>query len=270
VSLVETLVSMSLALALSGVALSLVTTGQAIARVQPEIADQQQRARLALQALGGELRGAGAGLDRGSLAGPLIRHFPPVGPSVDGGITIWTATSAEAQGIVDRSAEPGATTVSLRDSSGCQPGDAACAFAAGTSAIAFTAGGCRTVLRVAGVFGSTLQLSAPLTDCVLGPGSAVAQGEVRTYRVDPVARQLIRRDEITGSVAPLLDGVAAMTTTYFGDVAGTDVIAGTADLDLMRVRRIRIALRFVVSSPLLRIPDLTAAVDAAPRNLEGG
>jgi hypothetical protein len=39
---------------------------------------------------------------------------------------------------------------------------------------------------------------------------------------------------------------------------------------LKRVRRVRIALRFVASNPLLRIPDLTVAVDAAPRNLEGG
>jgi len=270
VSLVETIVSMALAVAVSGTALSLVTAGQAIARTQPEIADLQQRARLALHTLGTELRGAGSGLERVTLTGPLVRYFPPVEPSPDGGITIWTTTSPDAQADVLVSAAPGATTVALRDSAGCLPGDAACAFAAGASAIAFTADGCRTVVRVAAVGAGTLQFAAPLADCTLGPGSAIAQGEVRTYRVDPVARQLIRRDEITGSSAPLLDGVAAMSAIWYADAAGTEVIAGTADTDLVRVRRIRIALRLVASNPLLRIPDLIVAVDASPRNLGGG
>ena len=268
-SLVETLVSMALTVALSGTVLSLITAGQTIARTQPETADLQQRARLALQTLGGELRSAGAGVDRG-LAGPLVRYFPPIAPSIDEGITVWTTTSADAQGTVVASADEGATTVTLVDSAGCPPGEAACAFAAGMPAIAFTADGCRTVLRVAAVAGGTLALAAPLAGCSLAPGSAIAQGDVRTYRVDPVARQLIRRDEITGSSAPLLDGVASMTTTYFADAAGTETITGAADGDSMRVRRIRIALRFVASNPLLRIPDLTVAIDAAPRNLEGG
>lgn len=269
-SLVEILVSMALTVSLTGAVLSLVVAGQTIARTQPEAADLQQRARLALYTLGRDVRGAGAGLDHGDLAGPLARRFPPVAPSADGGITLWTVTNADAQATVESSVALGATMVALRDSSGCQPGQAACAFDAGTSAIAFTADGCRTTLRLAAVAGSTLQLSAPLAECVLAPGSAVAQGEVRTYRVDPVARQLIRRDEITGSTAPVLDGVASMTAEYFADAAGAEAVAGTTDADLMRVRRVRITLRFVSSNPLLRVPDLSVAVDAVPRNLEGG
>jgi hypothetical protein len=270
VSLAETLVSMALTVSLTGAVLSLVVAGQAIARTQPETSDLQQRARVALHTLGAELRGAGAGPERGSLAGPLVRAFPPVTPSIDGGITIWTVTSAEAQGTVESSAWPGATTVALQDNSGCQPGEGACAFSPGASAIAFTADGCRTGLQLAGVFGGTLQFAAPLADCALPPGAAVAQGTVRTFRVDPVAHQLIRRDEITGSSAPLLDGVSAMTTTYYADAGGTEMVAGGTDADLRRVRRIRIVLRFAASNPLLRIPDLTVAVDVAPRNLEGG
>jgi Tfp pilus assembly protein PilW len=270
VSLVETLVSMALTIALSGTVLSLVVAGQTIARTQPETADLQQRARVALHTVGSELRGAGAGVALEGVAGPLSQFFPPVGPSADGGLTIWTTTSADAQGMVAVSAAPGATTVSLADSAGCLPGEAACAFAPGTSAIAFTTGGCRTVLRVAAVGADTIQLAAPLADCALVPGSVVAEGSVRTFRVDPVARQLIRRDEATGSSAPVLDGVSAMTVTYYADAAGAEIIAGTTDAELKRVRRVRIALRFVASNPLLRIPDLTVAVDAAPRNLEGG
>jgi Tfp pilus assembly protein PilW len=270
VSLVETLVSMALSVAISGTVLSLVAAGQTIASTQPETADLQQRARVVLQTLGKELREAGAGLEQGSLTGPLVRYFPPLAPSADGGITIWTATNRHAQATVVTAAVPGATTVALDDSTGCPSGAAACAFAPDTTAIAFSAAGCRTALRLADASGDVLQLAAPLADCTLDSGSAVAEGTVRTYRVDPVARQLIRRDEATGSSAPAIDGVGAMTVTYYADAAGATAITGTADDDLRRVRRVRITLRFVASNPLLRIPDLTVAVDAAPRNLEGG
>jgi len=268
VSLVETLVSMALTVAVTGAVLSLVNAGQALARTQPEIADVQQRARLALQTLGGELRDAGAGSVRGPLAGPLVRYFPPVAPSIEGGIVLWSATSAEAQGTIAATASQGSTTLALEDSALCYPGEAACAFGVGTSVVAFTADGCRTVARVTAATGSTLQLTSPLTGCTLVTGSAVAQGDVRTYFVDAAARQLIRRDEITGSTTPVVDNVAAMTAEYFADAAGTTPVSGASDAELVRVRRIRITLRFVASNPLLRIPDLTVAVDVTPRNLE--
>jgi type II secretory pathway pseudopilin PulG len=269
-TLLETLVSMALSVAVSGAVLSLVAAGQTIARTQPEISDLQQRARVALQTLGRELRDAGAGMDRGALAGTLARYFPPVTPSADGGITIWKTTNRYAQAAVRTAAQPGATAVALDDNPGCPTGAAACAFAPDANAIAFTPAGCRTTVRLAGTAGDVLQLASPLVDCALDPGAGIAEGSVRTYRVDGAARQLIRRDEATGSSAPVLDGVAAMTVTYYGDAAGTIVIGGTDDAELRRVRRVRVTLRFAAMNPLLRIPDLTVGVDAAPRNLEGG
>src|SRR6185503_9037486 len=121
-----------------------------------------------------------AGLERGAMAGPLVRHFPPIAPSADGGLTIWTTTAVEAQGSVAESVAPGATAVAVQDNAGCQTGEAACGFAPDTTAIAFTADGCRTVLRVSAVAETTLHLAAPLGGCALAPGSAVAQGDVRT------------------------------------------------------------------------------------------
>jgi hypothetical protein len=270
VSLVETLVATTLAVAMSGAVLSLVVAGQAIARTHPEAADLQQRARVALQIVGAELRDAGAGLEQGSLVGPLARYFPPVVPSIDDGVTIWTARNYDAQAMVRTAAVPGATTVVVDDSAGCPPGAGACAFASDASVIAFTPGGCRTAMRLSDASADVLQLEAPLAGCTLEPGSAVAAGTVRTYWVDPVGRQLIRRDEATGSSAPVLDGVAAMTTEYYADAGGTSPITGAGDAELMRVRRVRVTLRFVASNPLLRIPDLAVAVDVAPRNLAGG
>lgn len=272
----ELLVSMALTVTLGGTILSLLVGGNRMAQVQPEALDLQQRARIVLRSLGTDLRDAGAGVERDALSsttvaltGPLVRYFPPLVPSADGGITLWTLTNRDAQGRTAISVATGATTVALQDSDACPAGEGACGFAAGTTAIAFTAGGCRTTLRIAAVSGDALQLAAPLAGCALDPGSPIAEGKVRTYRVDAAARQLIRRDEATGSSAPMLDGVAAMAVTYFADGAGIDLVSGTTDADLMRVRRVRVAIRLVAPNPLLRIPDLNLAVDVVPRNGAG-
>ena len=88
-SLIELLIAMAIMIVFGGALLSLVRAGESMARMQPEAADVQQRARIALQVLGSELAFAGAGLDRGPLAGPLAQFFAPAAPSADGGITIW-------------------------------------------------------------------------------------------------------------------------------------------------------------------------------------
>jgi Tfp pilus assembly protein PilW len=270
VSLVETLVSMALTLTLGGAIMSLVAAGQTIARTQPEASDLHQRARIAAQAIGRELRDAGAGIERDALAGPLIQRFPPLAPSADGGITIWSVTSRDAQGAPAFAVAPGATLVTLRPSSACAAGAAACAFSAGTSAIAFTPSGCRTTIRIAAAVGDVLQLAAPLAGCALDTTSAIAEGDVHTYRVDTAARQLIRRDEATGSSNPMLDGVASMTLTCFADASGSEAITGATDADFVRTRRVRVTLQFAAANPLLRIPDFTIAIDVTPVNFAAG
>jgi hypothetical protein len=268
--LIELIVSATLGVLLSGAILSLVLASQTLARSQPESLDVQQRGRVALQVLASELRDCGAGIEFGEAAGPLVRTFPPIAPSPDGGITMWTTTSRNAQGRPALAVALGVTSLALQDSSVCPTGQSACGFVSGTSAMAFTPSRCRTALRVAGVSGDTLQLAAPLAGCALDPDSAVAAGTVHTYRVDPVSRQLIRRDESSGYSAPVLDGVTSMSVALFADPAGASTVTGTSDAALMGVRRVRVILRFVASNPLLHVPDLDVVVDAAPRNLQGG
>jgi hypothetical protein len=267
-SLLEVLVSTALTLVLSGTVLSLLSAGQTIARTQPERADLQQRARIALQILGADLRDAGAGIDRAPAVGPLNASFPPIAPSADGGVTVWRAVGGAAQATLSIAAAAPATLLTVADSPSCPPGQGACAFAAGDTVLAFGTGECRAAVRVASVAADVLQLAAP-AGCALPAGAVVAEGVARTYFVDAAARQLKRRDESSGSVAPVLDGVASLSTALFADAAGAIAIAGTSDADLMRVRRVRLTLRLAASNPLLRIGDLETIVDAVPRNLQG-
>jgi prepilin-type N-terminal cleavage/methylation domain-containing protein len=251
-SLVELLVAMAVAVTFGGALLSLVVAGQSIARMQPEAADVQQRARVALQTLGAELALAGAGLDRGSQAGPLARYFAPVAPSADGGLTIWYVSGRDAQATLASTLAPGATGAAIQ-SDVCPAADPGCAFTPFSTAIVFDGHGCRDLLRVDAVNAGSLQVRAGARGCAYAPGAAIAQGEVRTYRVDAGTRQLLRRDEATGLSVPLLDNVTAMTAE-----------------SLEGGRRVRVTLRFTTATPGPLVPELALSYDVWPPNLQGG
>lgn len=242
-SLVELLIAMAVMVTFTGTLLSLILAGQSIARMQPEAADVQQRARIALQTLGGELALAGAGLDRGPLAGPLSQFFPPIGPSHDGGITVWYVTARRAQTTMAAPLAPDGTEAVIQD---------AAAFVQASTAIVFDGHGCRDLLRVDAVAAVSLHVRAGPRSCSYEAGAPVAQGEVRTYRVDPAARQLLRRDEATGISVPVLDNVTAMTVEY-----------------LDGARRVRVTLRLAagIANPL--VPDFEVTYDVRPPNLQG-
>lgn len=251
-SILEMLVAMSVMSACAAGFLSLVVAGQAIARRQPEAADQQQRARMAIETLGAELSLAGAGMDRGSRPGPLARYFPPAVPSVDGGVTLWYVTRSGGQATLLDPLAPTATYAGIDDGGTCPAGSPACAFSATSAAIVFDGVACHDVLRIDAVTPTGLVLRPGVRGCSYGPGASLAEGEVRTYRVDAATRQLLRRDEATGSTQPVLDNVAAM------DVAFLD--AG---------RRVRLTFRFMPAI-LVQVPDLVVTLESTPPNERGG
>lgn len=250
-SLVELLMAMAVMATFSSALMALIVAGQAIARAQPEAADLRQRARVALQTLGAELALAGAGLDRGPQAGALALYFPPIGPSSDGGVTIWYISGRAAQATLASPLAPAATDVPLLTAGWCPVTDPGCGFTAASTAIVLDAHGCHDVLRIDAVIPASLRVRAGARACTYAPGAAIAQGEVRTYRVDPGTRQLLRRDEATGSSVPVLDNVTAMNVEYLD--------AG---------RRVRVTLRLAVAAGGPPVPDLELSLDARPPNLQ--
>ena len=240
-TLVEILIAMALMVTFSGALLSLIVAGQSMARTQPDAADVQQRARVALQTLGGELALAGAGLDRGPQAGPLAQYFAPVGPSPDGGITIWYVSSRRGQTTLTGPLAPGATDALIQTAT----------FSPASTGIVFDRHGCHDPVRIDAATPTWLQVRAGSRGCRYATGDAIAEGEVRTYRVDAGTRQLLRRDEATGASLPVLDNVAAMTIEY-----------------LDGGRRIRVTLRLGPATPDPRVPDFEVSCDTWPPNLQ--
>jgi hypothetical protein len=233
----------------AGVLLSLIVAGQRLARLQPEAADQQQRARIAIETLRGELDRAGAGFDRGPRAGPLSRYFAPLTTSADGGVTVWYAAPGGGQATLARALSPVATEVVVDSGGTCAPPNETCGFSAGKTAMLIDVTGCHDVARIEDVAPSALVLRANTRRCAYDTGAWIGEGEVRTYRVDAAARQLSRRDEATGLSLPVLDNVTSMTLAWSTDG-----------------RRVRITLR--LASTLLHLPDLVVFLDAAPQNLQ--
>ena len=246
-SLLELLVAMAITTTTAGALLSLVVAGQSIARMQPEAADLQQRARIATQVLATELARAGAGMDTGAFAGPLAQRFAAISPSADGGVTIWYASGGSGQGTLVDSLPADALVATIALEPPCASG---CGFADDTTALIFDNSGCHDLARVETASSSALVLANMPRTCAYAAGAAIAHGEVRTFRVDAGARQLLRRDEATGVSVPIADNVANMMVEY-----------------LDGGRRIRVTLRFVPAL-LRQVPDLVAVLDARPPNLQ--
>lgn len=247
-SIVELLIAMAVMTTCMGTMLALVVAAQGIATVQPEVADQQQRARSARQTFADALGRAGAGLDHGPLAGPLSAYFVPVVRSPEGGLTVWSITSATAQAETAQPLAPSGTTVDITTSALCPAAQSTCAFTASTTAIVFNESGCHEAVRIDDVLPAVLVLRPAIRGCAFGAGASVAEGAARTYFVDAATRQLLRRDDATGSILPVIDNVTSMEVEL-QDGGG----------------RVRVTLRF--ASALLRVPEFVLVVDVAPPNL---
>ena len=191
-SLVELLIAMALMVTFSGALLSLIVAGQSMARMQPEAADVQQRARIALQTLGAELalrrrgtRSRPAGRVRWRSTSRRSHHL------ADGGVTIWYVSSRRAQTTLAAPLAPGATDALIETRARSVRRVDRASFSTATDAA--------MCVRIDAVDAPRRCRCAPaLAAAAMPPGAAIAQGEVRTYRVDPITRQLLRRDEATG------------------------------------------------------------------------
>lgn len=209
-SLAELLIAMALMVAVTGAFMTLVVSGGSIAQAQPAAWDLHQRARIVMQTLGAELALAGAGLDRGPHRGPLSSSFLPLEIGADGSLTVWYVSGRGGQATLASALAAGGADAAIANAGDCPAARPACAFTPDSTAILFQRGGPRDALRIDEVGGMSLTLRAG-PQSSYSAGASIAEGEVRTYRVDPIARQLVRRDEATGTSVPVVDGIAAMT-----------------------------------------------------------
>lgn len=299
-SVVEVLVASAILLTISGAMLGLLADGLAATPIIEETTDLHQRLRVAADAIAGELRAASAGTP----SGPLSQYFAaidprrlsdPAGVANADALTIRYVPPRAASGRLAQPLVPG-TSVVIVDAAGCPAGTVACGLVADTIAVVFDTTGQADFVQIDAIGPGVLTISDPFGARVATypAGAEVAEATQVTYTFDASARQL-RRAEGGGSFV-LADNVISVVFEYFAaDMLpipleqfrdGPFVGAGATmfDADLLRVRRVRAALRLETGVDRMRgtdtrlfarpgtatgsriIPDLVTRVDVALRN----
>ncbi len=226
-TLPELLVALVLTMIVAGAAMALVGVAQRAAEVVPEYVDQQQRVRVAAEALTRDLGSAGAGLDGGPARGPLVRYLAPVLPRRFGllasdppstgrsdAISLFFVPSTLAQSTTTGVLASGAR-LTLDAAPNCPMTSSLCGVTGGASVLLFDRRGAFDVFAVTDAAGSVVRLGTG-SSYAYPAGVFASQVQVVTYYFDPTARQLRQYDGYQTDV-PVIDNVVGLSFEYFGE-----------------------------------------------------
>lgn len=231
--LAELLIAAAIGILLLSVLLQFAVALQSSTAVQGDVADLQQRLRVAMESLRHDLSLAGAGPARGAGRGPLVHVFAPIVPARTGvsgadpelsfhsdRISIMYVPDARPQtSLASDMAGPAAPVAIDGNAAGC-PAASACDFKAGDDVLIFEAsgvGGAHEVFEVASVdmVSGTLTPSSPLSR-PYATGARVAVIVQRVYHFDRAGKRLMVYDGARSDV-PLIDHVVDLSFAYYGD-----------------------------------------------------
>lgn len=248
-TLLELLISMSIMLVVTGAIFALVNPGTGAYGIQPEVANMQQRLRMASSFLHRDLMMAGAGPYTAApgtstqvAAGPLLQYLAPVQPYRTGridpdpdqsvyyrpdAITIRYVPDTASQTTTLEPIGSTAASVGIQTAvghAGCPVGDAACGFEVDDTVLVFDDAGASDAFRVTAVAAGrlTLQAQSSSLSSTYPAGVPLVRAVTHTYYLDTSSDQLVRYDG-WDTPLPLVDDVVALTFRYFGDPAATTV-----------------------------------------------
>jgi hypothetical protein len=305
-SLVELVIAAALMLTVSAAVFSVVRSGADAARVQAEIVDMQQRLRVASEAIFGDLIMAGAsahGVDVQPLGSLLPTVLPyrtgPVRPDPPGTfkedtLTVMYVPTPSTQTAIAQPLTSGATRLMVNARAGCPmrgaSRDPACGLRSGMAALLVDTAGAFDRFTIADVHANTVSLDQAVGGVTRSydANSLIMPVRTVTYYLRSDSSQLIRYNG-AASDAPVADYVTGLSFEYFGEPPSsategrslvrlptgelTDgpwrpsaVDTDRFDVDLLRIRRVRVWLR-VRAAIVGAIRDLEVSFDVAPRNL---
>lgn len=233
-TLIELLIASAIVLTITGAVFQLLNPARAVFQAQPEVADLQQRLRVAVDSLARDLLVAGAGADIGA-AGPLVGYFAPVLPYRlnsssdarasdpffrDEAITLVTVPLTSAQTTIVNASQG---TLTVEPQGNCPPRSAnrLCGFAAGARVVAIDPHGAWDRLTLTSVQPDSLRMTYDGTlSTAYASGSTLAEAVTRTYFLKADAAtdtyQLMQRDADSTDL-PVVDDVVGLKFEYFGD-----------------------------------------------------
>jgi hypothetical protein len=230
-SFVESVVALMLTLVLIGATVPLIATNTGLAAIAPEMLDEQQRARMAVDAISRDLLMAGAGISIGPKAGPLAGYFAPIAPRKIGltGADAFDTARPDAltvvyvppTGVQSVLAQPLTTpTDSLQPSPsvGCSLGTQVCGLQQGMTAVVYDEDGRFDLVGILSLQSNSATIEVRqqgIPTFAYAAGAAVAEAEAHTYYFDQAAQQLRHADGAHSDV-PVVDNVTAVQFDYFG------------------------------------------------------
>ena len=243
-SLLEAIIATGLLLLVTASIFAMMHPAQGAFAAEPEVADMQQRLRVAADTLSKDLIMAGAGAYRGLQAGSLGFYFPSVLPFRQGAtgddpagtfatdrITIIYVPSTTAQTTLGADLSGATTTFTPAVESDC-PMDPAtgqpaklCGFAQGQTVLVYDDSGSYNLFTITAVTDSTATLTvkkpADANSTTFAAGSKIVEASSHTYylKTDVPANtyQLMHYDGTSNRDVPVVDNVVALEFDYYGD-----------------------------------------------------
>lgn len=241
-SLVELLISSAIMLVVTGAIFGLMNPSQGTASTQPEVADVQQRTRVASEVLFKELVMAGAGVYQGPVTGSLINFFAPVMPrrvgrtnpdgptdAFDDVVTLSYIPNTYSQTTITSPMPNVSAELKVMDRPNCPQSHQLCGFEEGMDVIVFDATGNFDLFTITEVQDAAAHLQhrgqdlsfpyetgASVTQIVSNTYYWCSPVASRTCPDDATAWQLRMYDGFSRDV-PLVDNVVGLRFEYFGD-----------------------------------------------------
>jgi len=226
-SLVELLISTAVMLTVTGAIFGLMNPAQGTTQAQTEVADMQQRMRVASDAIFKELVMAGAGVYQGAETGSLLNFFAPIlprrggdGPTVfrDDALLLTYIPNNYSQTTISHSMPPNASELKVTDVPNCPKHDQLCGFEAGMVVIIFDDAGHFDTFEITQVQDDAAHLQHQGYDLnyEFQTGSHITQGSRSGFYRDATTNQLRKTNGWTGNT-PLVDDMVDLKFAYFGD-----------------------------------------------------
>lgn len=238
-SLLEAVIATGLTMVVVAGVFAMVHPAQGAFATEPEVADVQQRIRVAVDTLTRDLTMAGAGAYIGGHTGPLIHYFAPVLPFRQGvsgddavgtvrtdTITIIFVPSTSAQTTLGADLMPAELTLQAAVEPGCPVGTNLCGFTAGMTVVVYDDTGNFDAFTIATVTDSAAQLRltarpADSSTTIYKTGSKVVEARVHTYylKTDIASQtfQLMHYDGSANAGVPVVDHVVGLAFDYYGE-----------------------------------------------------
>ena len=245
-TLVEMLVSLGIMMVVMAGVFTVFNPAQGAFRTQPEVADLQQRLRLAVAEITDGLRNAGSGSYRGQGLGPLNAVVAPILPYRIGSANADLPTQYRTDAITairvpadaaesTAASAIGATTADIvvATDTGCPPGPPACGFEVGDRVLLFADNGLYDIFSVTGITGgNALQHTSDPLSRTYPAGVQLVEVATDTYYLsspaDGSAPQLMHYDGYETEEA-IVDNVVGLRFEYLGDPAPAALVRNPAE-----------------------------------------